>query len=51
VNSLPKAVTRTHANHSATEPPFDDLYAVAKFSKSGVWDKVPERSTLTFEDT
>ena len=30
---------------------FDDRYAVAKFSKSRVWNKVPERSTLISEDT
>jgi len=29
---------------------FDDRYAVAKFSKSGVYDKVPEESALIFED-
>jgi len=29
---------------------FDDRYAVAKFSRSGVWDKVPEGSTLIFGD-
>jgi len=28
---------------------FDDRYAVAKFSKSSVWSKVPEGSTLIFE--
>jgi len=27
---------------------FDDRYAVAKFSKSGVLDKVPEGSALNF---
>ena len=25
---------------------FDDRYALAKFSNSGVWDKVPEESTI-----
>jgi len=30
---------------------FDDLYAVAKFSKSGIWLKVPEKSALIFENT
>jgi len=30
---------------------FDDRYAEEKFSKSGVWDKVPEGSTLIFGDT
>jgi len=29
---------------------FDDRYAVAKFSKSGVQDKVPEGSALIFGD-
>ena len=29
---------------------FDDRYAVAKFSKSGVLDKVPEGSVLIFGD-
>ena len=29
---------------------FDDRYAVAKFSKSGVWDKIPEGSALIFGD-
>jgi len=29
---------------------FDDRYAVAKFSKSGVYDKVPEGSALIFGD-
>ena len=28
----------------------DDRYAVAKFSSSGVWDKVPEGSALIFGD-
>ena len=28
---------------------FDDRYAVAKFSKSGVWDKVPKESTFTLK--
>ena len=30
---------------------FDDRYTEAKFSKSEVWDKVPEGSTLIFGDT
>ena len=29
---------------------FDDRYAVAKFSKSGVYDKVPEGIALIFGD-
>jgi len=29
---------------------FDDRYAVAKFSKSGVYDKVPEGSARIFRD-
>jgi len=29
---------------------FDDRYAVAKFSKSGLSDKVPEGSALMFGD-
>jgi len=29
---------------------FDDRYAVAKFYKSGVWEKVLEKSALTFLD-
>ena len=29
---------------------FDDRYAVAKFSESGVWDKVPKGSALIFGD-
>ena len=29
---------------------FDDRYAVAKFSKSGVYDTVPEGSALIFGD-
>jgi len=29
---------------------FDDRYTEATFSKSGVWGKVPEGSTLIFED-
>jgi len=28
-----------------------DRFAVAKFSKTGGWDKVPEESTLIFEET
>jgi len=38
--SLAKLITR-----------FGDPYAVAKFSKSKVWDKVPEGSTLIFGDS
>jgi len=30
---------------------FHDRYAEAKFSRSGVWSKVPEGSTLIFGDT
>ena len=30
---------------------FDDRYAEAKFSKSRVWSKVPEGSTLIFKGT
>ena len=30
---------------------FDDRYTEAKFSKFGVWDKVPEGNTLIFGDT
>jgi len=29
---------------------FDDRYAVAKFSNSGVWDKVPDGSAFIFGD-
>jgi len=29
----------------------DDQYAVTKFSKSGVYEKVPEESTLIYADT
>jgi len=29
----------------------DGRRAIAKFPKSGVWDKVPERSTVVFADT
>jgi len=38
--SRPKLITR-----------FYDRYTEAKFSKSEVWDNVPEGSTLNFEDT
>jgi len=30
---------------------FDDRYAVAKYSKSKVWSKIPEGSTLIFKGT
>ena len=30
---------------------FDDPYAEAVFSKSGVWDKVPDGNAIIFEDT
>jgi len=30
---------------------FDNRYAVAKFSKSRIWSKVPEGTTLIYEDT
>jgi len=29
----------------------DDQYAVTKFSKSGVYEKVPQESTLIYADT
>ena len=39
---LPRAKSQTHC---------DDRYVEAKISRCIVWDKVPEGSTLIFEDT
>ena len=36
---------------SSTSSTIHDRHAVAKFSKSRVWDEVPEGSTLIFGDT
>ena len=35
-----------HLSRAKLTTRFDDRYTEAKFSKSGVWDKVPEGSTL-----
>jgi len=40
-----------HRRRAKSITRFDDPYAKAKFSKSGVSDKFPVGSTLNFEDT
>ena len=40
-----------HLRRAESITRFDDRYAVAKFSKSGVWDKVPQGSAVIFEGT
>ena len=40
-----------HLSRAKSITRFDDRYAEAKFSKSGVWDKVLQWSTINFEDT
>ena len=43
--------TKVDADKLATDNCCDGWRAVAKFSKSGVWNKVPEGSSLIFGDT